>query len=100
VIKSDFEYNQQNQLVKKTEFYFWKTDQAYTITYTYEYNEQGQKIQKFYQGIATYNKKGNCLKPMKKFNLLEYKYEYNYKGQRIKKRERNNVVSRIYRYNQ
>ncbi|XXP77049.1 MAG: hypothetical protein AB3N34_01735 [Lettuce witches'-broom phytoplasma] len=100
VVKKEFEYNQKGQLAKKTDFYFWQTDQAYTITYSYQYNEKGQKIKKFYQGMATYNKKGICIKPKKNFNLLENTYEYNQKGQRIRKRERNNAVCRMYKYHE
>lgn len=100
VVKKEFEYNQKGQLVEKTDFYFWQTDQAYTITYSYQYNQKGQKIKKFYQGMATYNKKGICTKPKKNFNLLENTYEYNQKGQRIRKRERNNAVCRMYKYHE
>ncbi|PQP79834.1 hypothetical protein C6B37_00830, partial [Candidatus Phytoplasma phoenicium] len=97
-IKCKYKYDNKDRLISKTRFYLTNKEFRYEVVYTFEYNNQNQKISKIYYEINRPNSIFKFFNKSKKINEKIRSYEYNEKGQKIQKYNHKTNKKYFYKY--
>lgn len=97
-IKCKYKYDKQGKLISTTQFYLTNKESHYKVIYTFEYNDQNQKISKIYYKIIRPHPIFKFFNKSKKINEKIRSYEYNEEGQKIQKYNHKTNEKYFYEY--